>query len=55
MTKNLLVRGFDDEIHSKLGEIAKRDGVSLNSIVKDAVDKWIKTAFQDDLLGQHTH
>jgi len=41
MTKDLLVRGFDDEIHSKLGEIAKRDGVSLNSIVKDAVDKWI--------------
>ena len=42
MARDLLVRGFDDEIHAQLGEIAKRDGVSLNSIVKDAVDKWME-------------
>jgi hypothetical protein len=46
MTKDLLLRGFDDEIHSKLGEIAKRDGVSLNSLVKDVVDRWIETNSQ---------
>ena len=42
MPRDLLVRGFDDKIYSNLGEIAKSDGVSLNSIVKDAVDKWIE-------------
>ncbi|MGQ0606080.1 MAG: hypothetical protein ACT4OD_03875 [Candidatus Nitrosotenuis sp.] len=42
MVRDLLVRGFDDEIHSKLGKIADTKGVSLNSIVKDAVDKWLK-------------
>ena len=41
MTKDLLVRGFDDEIHTKLGDVAGKMGVSLNSIVKDAVDKGI--------------
>jgi len=42
MTKDLLVRGLDDEIHSKLGTAADSLGVSLNSIVKDAVDKWLE-------------
>ena len=42
MTRDLLIRGFDDEIHSLLGELAKEKGVSINSIVKDAVDKWLK-------------
>ena len=42
MTKDLLVRGFDDEIHTKLGDVAGKMGVSLNSIVKDAVDKWLE-------------
>jgi hypothetical protein len=41
MTKNLIVRGFDDEIHSQLGQLAQEKGVSINSIVKDAVDKWL--------------
>ena len=41
MVKDLLVRGFDDETHSELGQIAGKMGVSLNSIIKDAVDKWI--------------
>jgi hypothetical protein len=42
MTHNLIVRGFDDHVHTRLGEIANQRGVSINSIVKDAVDKWLK-------------
>ena len=39
---NLIIRGFDDQVHEKLGEIANQRGVSINSIVKDAVDIWLK-------------
>ncbi len=46
MTKDLLVRGFDDEIHAELGKISGNMGVSLNSIVKDAVDKWMSNNSQ---------
>ena len=46
MVKDLLVRGFDDETHSQLGDMAGQMGVSLNSIVKDAVDKWIENNSQ---------
>ena len=42
MTHTLIVRGFDDQVHEQLGEIANKRGVSINSIVKDAVDKWLK-------------
>lgn len=42
LTRNLIVRGFDDHVHTKLGEVANQRGVSINSIVKDAVDKWLK-------------
>jgi hypothetical protein len=42
VTRNLIVRGFDDRVHTKLGEVANQRGVSINSIVKDAVDKWLK-------------
>jgi hypothetical protein len=42
VTHNLIVRGFDDDVHTKLGEEANQRGVSINSIVKDAVDKWLK-------------
>lgn len=41
MSHTLVIRGFDDDIHSQLGELAKQKGVSINSIVRDAVDKWI--------------
>ena len=46
MVKDLLVRGLDDETHSELGNIASKMGVSLNSILKDAVDKWIQNSSQ---------
>jgi hypothetical protein len=42
VTHNLIVRGFDDHVHTRLGEVANQRGVSINSIVKDAVDKWLK-------------
>ena len=42
LTHNLIIRGFDDQVHEKLGELANQRGVSINSIVKDAVDVWLK-------------
>ena len=42
MTHNLIIRGFDDKVHAQLGEMANQRGVSINSIVKDAVDKSLK-------------
>ncbi len=42
MTRNLIIRGFDDSVHSQLGELSRQKGVSINSIVKDAVDRWLK-------------
>jgi len=41
MAHNLIIRGFDDEVHSQLGELSRQKGVSITSIVKDAVDKWL--------------
>ena len=51
MTHDLLIRGFDDQIHSQLRELAKEKGVSINSIVKDAVDRWLKQ--QQSLLQKN--
>jgi hypothetical protein len=42
MVKNMIVRGFDDKTHADLAELARRKGVSVNSIMKDAVDKWLQ-------------
>ena len=42
MAHTLIIRGFNDQVHEKLGEIANQGGVSINSIVKDAVDMWLK-------------
>jgi hypothetical protein len=51
MTRDLLVRGFDDQVHNNLGRLANQKGVSINSIVKDAVDKWLK--HQEEILRKH--
>jgi hypothetical protein len=51
MTRDLLIRGFDDQIHSQLSELAKEKGVSINSIVKDSVDKWLNQ--QSDIPKKH--
>ena len=53
MTRDLLIRGFDDKIHSQLGELSKDKGVSINSIVKDAVDKWLNQQKQSDIPKKH--
>jgi hypothetical protein len=42
MGKDLHVRDIDERIHSRLGQSADKLGVSVNSIVKDAIDKWLK-------------
>jgi len=41
MTKDVLIRGFDDSVHSELGKKSDQMGVSINSIVKDAVEQWL--------------
>lgn len=41
MTKDILVRGFDEKDHLELNKISNEMGVSVNSIIKDAVDKWL--------------
>ena len=52
MTHNLIIRGFDDQVHEKLGEIANQRGISINSIVKDAVDVWLKKQ-QSEIPRKH--
>ena len=41
MTKDVLIRGIDDSIHSELGKKSDQMGISINSIVKDAVEQWL--------------
>jgi hypothetical protein len=41
MPHTLVIRGFDDQVHVQLGDMANQRGVSINSIVKDAVDMWL--------------
>ena len=41
MVKDLHIRNIDDKEHSELSKIADDMGVSINSIVKDAIDKWL--------------
>jgi hypothetical protein len=53
MAHALIVRGFDDQVHEKLGEMANQRGVSINSIVKDAVDIWIKKQLSDAPKKHH--
>lgn len=41
MGKDLHIRDIDDKEHTELTKIADSMGVSINSIVKDAIDKWL--------------
>ena len=54
MAKKILVREVDEKIHGKLSDLADQMGISLNSIAKDALEKWIKqqdkTPHRHDLL-----
>jgi len=51
MVKDLFVRDFDEKLHAKASQIATDDGITLGSIVVDAVDKWIKNHEKN----QHRH
>ena len=51
MTKDLLIRGLDDEIHKKVTTVAEKKGVSLNSLLKDAVDKCVQQSA--DVIPRH--
>ena len=41
MGKDLHIRDIDEKEHLQLTKIADTMGVSINSIVKDAIDKWL--------------
>jgi hypothetical protein len=51
MGKDLHIRDIDDKIHSHLGQSADKLGVSVNSIVKDAIDKWLRQ--QSEITKSH--
>ena len=51
MAKDVLVRGVDEEIYSSLGSAAKEKGISINSLVKDAIDAWLSK--KDDEIKSH--
>ncbi|MGQ0606083.1 MAG: hypothetical protein ACT4OD_03890 [Candidatus Nitrosotenuis sp.] len=41
MPHDLLVRGLDEEVHSKITDASEQLGMSVNAIIKDAADKWV--------------
>jgi len=41
MQKTLYVRSFNRELHGKLEEFAREQGVNAGTIVEDALEKWI--------------
>lgn len=49
MTHDLLVRGLDEEIHSKITDASEHLGMSVNAIIKDAAYKWVTQ------LGKERH
>ena len=51
MVKDLHIRNIDDKEHSRLSKIADERGVSINSIVKDAIDKWLSQ--KSDIPKKH--
>ena len=51
MSHTLVIRGFDHDTHSQLGNFSRQKRVSINSIVKDAVDQWIKK--QNEIPKRH--
>ena len=52
MTRTLVIRGFNDKVHEKLGDLANQRGISINSIVRDAVDKWLEQQ-QSEIVRKH--
>ena len=42
MSKVLYVRGFNDKLHQKLDDQAKKEGISAASILENAFEDWLK-------------
>ena len=53
MAKDVLVRGVDEEIYATMGNTAKEKGISINSLVKDAIDSWLSRKDNDDAKIHH--
>lgn len=53
MTRTLVIRGFNDKVHEKLGNLATQKGISINSIVRDAVDKWLEQQQSETIRKHH--
>ena len=51
MSHTLVIRGFDHDTHTQLGNLSRQKKVSVNSIVKDAVDQWLKK--QNEIPKRH--
>ena len=50
MAKDILVRGVDEGIYASIGDAAKEKGISINSIVKDALDSWLSKKNSDSKI-----
>ena len=53
MTKDVLVRGVDEQIYASMGDAAKEKGISINSLVKDAIDSWLARKDEKDAKIHH--
>lgn len=53
MAKDVLVRGVDEEIYASMGDAAKEKGISINSLVKDAIDSWLARKDDSDTRIHH--
>ena len=53
MAKDVLVRGVDEEIYATMGDAAKEKGISINSLVKDAIDSWLSRKDDSDAKIHH--
>jgi hypothetical protein len=52
MTRTPVIMGFNDKVHEKLGDLANQMSISINSIARDAVDKWLKQQ-QSEVIRKH--
>ncbi len=53
MAKDVLVRGVDEVIYTSMGKAAKEKGISINSLVKDAIDSWLSKKDDNDSKIHH--
>ncbi len=51
MSRTLYVRTFNDSIHDKLSDLSQKQGVTVGSIIEDAVIDWMKQ--KHDIPAKH--